>query len=278
MLTIPNYYDANNDKPKWVNAHAVAPSFTSSWAIQYGVGTTSVHYYAAAGNFIREVNGTQNIIARNVSTFTVIEQDLTSTRLAAASPSRPRSPPFPAPARSLEQPFTATPFCGTRPLTMNLSTSQTAGRSVLAVTVIPDRLYFHHDLRDQPLHRESERELGVTGGKLAASPRSCRARWTRPSPSLNTNDVAELGRRSWRRPEYTSLRPGANRRPRPAGPPLTSAQYTPLPRQLGYPVASPDLQCHQQPSTSTSEGNPTVSMWTTLDTGGLPPDGNGNQW
>src|SRR3954469_5517575 len=50
-LTIPNYYDANNDKPKWVDAQAVAPSFTSTGAIQYGAGTTTVKYYASAANF-----------------------------------------------------------------------------------------------------------------------------------------------------------------------------------------------------------------------------------
>ncbi len=78
-LTIPNYYDANNDKPKWANAQAIAPSFTSNWGIQYGAGATTIKYYALATNFIREVNGIQNIIARNVSTFTVSPQDLTSS-------------------------------------------------------------------------------------------------------------------------------------------------------------------------------------------------------
>ncbi len=78
-LTIPNYYDANNDKPKWSNAHAVAPTFTSNGAIQYGAGTTTIKYYASAANFIREVNGTQNVIARNVASFTVSSQDLTSS-------------------------------------------------------------------------------------------------------------------------------------------------------------------------------------------------------
>jgi hypothetical protein len=77
-LTIPNYYDANNDKPKWSNAHAVAPTFTSNGAIQYGAGTTTVKYYAAAATFVREVNGTANVIARNVASFSVSPQDLTS--------------------------------------------------------------------------------------------------------------------------------------------------------------------------------------------------------
>ncbi len=79
-LTIPNYYDANNNDPRWTNAHAVSPSFTSNWAIQYGAGQTIINYYAAAGNFYRVVNsGTPNVIASNVSSFTVSAQDLTST-------------------------------------------------------------------------------------------------------------------------------------------------------------------------------------------------------
>lgn len=78
-LTIPNYYDANNDKPKWSNAHAVAPTFTSNGAIQYGAGLMTVKYYAMASTFVREVNGTPNTIARNVASFTVTSQDLTSS-------------------------------------------------------------------------------------------------------------------------------------------------------------------------------------------------------
>jgi len=78
-VTFPNYYDANNDNPKWSNAHAVAPSFDANGAIQYAAGVTTVKYYQLASNFIREVNGTANIIARNVSSFTVSPQDLTSS-------------------------------------------------------------------------------------------------------------------------------------------------------------------------------------------------------
>ena len=78
-VIIPNYYDANNDNPKWSNAHALAPSFDANGAIQYGGGTTIIKYYRLASNFIREVNGTANIIARNVSAFTVSPQDLTSS-------------------------------------------------------------------------------------------------------------------------------------------------------------------------------------------------------
>jgi Tfp pilus assembly protein PilW len=78
-VTIPNYYDANNNNPKWSNAHPVAPSFGAGGAIQYAAGTTTIKYYQLASNFIREVNGTQNIIARNVASFTVSPQDLTSS-------------------------------------------------------------------------------------------------------------------------------------------------------------------------------------------------------
>src|ERR1700720_4729305 len=77
-ITIPNYYDANNANPKWSNAHALAPSFANG-AIQYGTGTTTIKYYHLAANFIREVNGTPNTIATNVSPFNVPPQDLTSS-------------------------------------------------------------------------------------------------------------------------------------------------------------------------------------------------------
>jgi hypothetical protein len=78
-LTVPNYYDANNNNPKWSNAHAVTPTFGTSGAIQYGGGTTTIKYYKLSSNFIREVNGTGNAIASNVSSFSVTSQDLTST-------------------------------------------------------------------------------------------------------------------------------------------------------------------------------------------------------
>jgi hypothetical protein len=78
-VTLPNYYDANNDNPKWSNAHPVAPSFAANGAIQYGGGVTTIQYYKLASNFVRSVNGTAKIIARNVSSFTVNPQDLTSS-------------------------------------------------------------------------------------------------------------------------------------------------------------------------------------------------------
>lgn len=78
-LTIPNYYDANNSSPRWSNAHPVTPTFDANGAIQYSATTATVRYYKLSSNFIREVNGTANTIASNVSSFTVSSQDLTST-------------------------------------------------------------------------------------------------------------------------------------------------------------------------------------------------------
>jgi Tfp pilus assembly protein FimT len=78
-ITIPNYYDANNSNPSWSNAHALNPSFDADGAITYGAGTTMIRYYKLSSNFIREVNGTANTIATNVSSFQVSSQDLTSS-------------------------------------------------------------------------------------------------------------------------------------------------------------------------------------------------------
>jgi Tfp pilus assembly protein FimT len=78
-VTIPNYYDANNSNPKWSNAHALNPTFDSDGAIKYGASTTTIRYYKLSSSFIREVNGTANTIATNVSSFQVTSQDLTSS-------------------------------------------------------------------------------------------------------------------------------------------------------------------------------------------------------
>ncbi len=71
----------------------------------------------------------------------------------------------------------------------------------------------------------------------------------------------------------TQPSPGAN--PTAATGSPISGQYNYLARSItpqvaGYNVASS--------ISGTSEGNTTVSMWATLDTGGLPTDVNGNQW
>lgn len=78
-ITIPNYYDTNNNNPTWSTAHALDPSFDTNGAIKYGGGTTTIRYYKLSSNFIREVNGTANTIATNVSSFQVTSQDLTSS-------------------------------------------------------------------------------------------------------------------------------------------------------------------------------------------------------
>jgi hypothetical protein len=62
--------------------------------------------------------------------------------------------------------------------------------------------------------------------------------------------------------------------PAAAGPPGTN--------QYNYVAGSTTPQAAQYnvagSITSTSEGSPLVSMWTTIDTAGLPLDSNGNQW
>jgi Tfp pilus assembly protein PilW len=70
-LTVPIYYDSNNNP--------VAPTYTASYAIQYGAGTIPISYYQSGDSFIRQVNGVEEAIATNVSSFTVTPQDLTST-------------------------------------------------------------------------------------------------------------------------------------------------------------------------------------------------------
>jgi len=75
-LTVPTYYDSNG--------YAVAPSFTSTWGIQYGTGSTvTISYYQIGNSFVRSVTvgptTSTTAIATNVSNFTVTPQDLTSS-------------------------------------------------------------------------------------------------------------------------------------------------------------------------------------------------------
>jgi Tfp pilus assembly protein PilW len=73
ILTIPNYYDANGNP--------VDPTYSSTGAIQYGGGTTSISYYKSGSNFMRQIGSDPTkakAIATNVASFTVSEQDLTS--------------------------------------------------------------------------------------------------------------------------------------------------------------------------------------------------------
>ena len=77
-FTMPNFYDASGNR--------VNPSFDSNGAIQYGTvsGTTPISYSKDNnGNFVRTVTpagqaATSTIIARNVSSFTITPQDLTT--------------------------------------------------------------------------------------------------------------------------------------------------------------------------------------------------------
>jgi hypothetical protein len=75
-LTVPAYYDSGGNP--------VAPTFTSTWGIQYNSGSTvTISYYQIGSNFVRSVTvgstATTTAIATNVSTFTVTPQDLTSS-------------------------------------------------------------------------------------------------------------------------------------------------------------------------------------------------------
>jgi Tfp pilus assembly protein PilW len=79
-LTVPVYYDASSN--------AVTPTLTSG-SISYGTGSVTVSYFQSGSNFNREVviknaagtvtSDTTTAIAKNVSTFTVSPQDLTSS-------------------------------------------------------------------------------------------------------------------------------------------------------------------------------------------------------
>ena len=86
-LTLPNYYD-NNGIP------VAAPIYQQTYddngnvlttKITYGAGaSTTVKYYQSGSNFVRQVNingvaGAEKAIARNVSSFKVRPQDLTTS-------------------------------------------------------------------------------------------------------------------------------------------------------------------------------------------------------
>jgi hypothetical protein len=72
-----------------------------------------------------------------------------------------------------------------------------------------------------------------------------------------------------------------NLQPSP-GPTPTAATGPPGSNQYNYIAGSTTSQAAQYnvagSITSTGEGSPLVSMWTTIDTAGLPVDSNGNQW
>ena len=83
-LTIPNYYNAHNDNPSWANATPTGLIDDGYGGFIYGTGSTfagsiTIRYYQQGASFIREVAGTPNIIATNVSSFSVTPQDLSSS-------------------------------------------------------------------------------------------------------------------------------------------------------------------------------------------------------
>jgi hypothetical protein len=77
-FTMPNFYDASGNR--------VNPTFDSNGAIQYGTvaGTTTISYAKDTNdNFVRTVTpagqtATSTIVARNVSSFTITPQNLTT--------------------------------------------------------------------------------------------------------------------------------------------------------------------------------------------------------
>ncbi len=72
-----------------------------------------------------------------------------------------------------------------------------------------------------------------------------------------------------------NLQPSPGASPTPATGSPTSAQYNYLATPISSQIAAYNVNGSL---TSSSEGNPTISVWTTLETGGLPVDNNGNQW
>jgi hypothetical protein len=71
-LTLPKYYQANGTPYD-------ANSTTADQSINYGSGTVTISYYQSGSNFVRNVDGVEQAIATNVSGFTVLPQDLTSS-------------------------------------------------------------------------------------------------------------------------------------------------------------------------------------------------------
>ena len=75
-ITIPDYYSNGGVKPS-STAVPNNPTVVGN-SISYGNTNVTVKYYLQGSSFIREVNGTQNAIADNVSDFSITDQDLTT--------------------------------------------------------------------------------------------------------------------------------------------------------------------------------------------------------
>ena len=73
-LSVPQYYNTSTGA-------AITPVYDITTGVtQYSNGATvPISYYLSGTNFIRQVNGVENVIATNVDTFTVTPQDLTSS-------------------------------------------------------------------------------------------------------------------------------------------------------------------------------------------------------
>ncbi len=91
--------------------------------------------------------------------------------------------------------------------------------------------------------------------------------------------IAALNTNTW--PNWVTINGSVpNTQPSPGAAP--SASVPPTSTQYNYLASSitPQASAYHVANslTGTSEGNPTVSAWATMDTGSLPVDGNGNQW
>ncbi len=86
---VPKYYDAAGAP--------VNPVFSPSGSIQYGDGTIPISYYMSGSDFVRNVNGQEFVIARDVASFNVTPIDLTSS-LSCSITFAPKFTKLPAPA------------------------------------------------------------------------------------------------------------------------------------------------------------------------------------
>ncbi len=85
---IPQYYN---------NAGApVNPSYSAAGAIQYGAGTIPISYYRSGSDFVRNVNGTETVIASDVASFNVTPINLTAS-LSCSITFSPKFSKLPAP-------------------------------------------------------------------------------------------------------------------------------------------------------------------------------------
>lgn len=70
-FSIPTYYD-NTGAP-------LNPTYDAFGGIGYGTGTVPISYYKSGDTFVRNVNGTESVVASDVASFNVTPIDLTSS-------------------------------------------------------------------------------------------------------------------------------------------------------------------------------------------------------